>query len=275
MTVAPEVEFDDFYESPAVHVLGGGPRPTDDRGSNGVVFLHGFTQNAHCAGRFLDLLGAERPVRGVDLPGHRGHPGGSAHIDPFWATAERLAEATGPAAYVGYSMGGRIALHLALAHPGSVDRLVLIGATAGIQDPEQRDRRRASDRVLASRLEAIGLERFLDEWLAQPLFARLPRSAAFLEHRLENTVEGLAWSLRNMGTGVMEPLWERLAGITCPVLVIAGGDDERYTALASRLVTGIGDNARMEIVADVGHSVHLEAPDETARIVSEFLGPNG
>lgn len=271
MCVAPEVETDDFYESPRLRVLrddSGGPPggATPER-----MFLHGFSQNADCAGEFVQKLRGRHVVGAVDLPGHPRSPGSAAPYDPFWATAARIAATAGRVDYIGYSMGGRITLHVALAHPESVRRLVLIGSTAGIEDPAERTQRRRADSDLAARIEHIGVEAFVEEWLNQPLFSHLPESVAFREQRLTNTAGGLAWSLRNTGTGSMRPLWSRLSEITCPVLVIAGGDDERYTALGRRLVSTIGGNAELAVVGDVGHAVHLEAPDETARIISEFF----
>lgn len=275
MYVSTEVETDEFYYSPRPHVLRDDLTRASGEPTAGIVFLHGFSQNFDCAGGFIDALSGEHLVRAVDLPGHRRPVGDAAAIDPFWATAGRIVHVMGRADYIGYSMGGRIALHVALAHPGSVDRLVLIGATAGIEDPAERVARRRSDAELAERMERIGLSAFLDEWLSQPLFSHLPRSTTLIERRLENTVEGLAWSLRNMGTGSMEPLWSRLSEIDRPVLIVAGGDDARYTALGERLVSGIGDNAELAVVAGAGHPVHLEAPTETAELVSAFLERTG
>src|SRR5690606_23536537 len=117
-----------------------------------------------------------------------------------------LGDAAGPATYVGYSMGGRLALHLALARPDLVRRLVLIGATGGIDDEDDRAARRAADERLAAHLEQVGVATFVDEWLAQPLFAGLSPTAAARDERLANTAEGLASSLRLAGTGTQEPL---------------------------------------------------------------------
>jgi 2-succinyl-6-hydroxy-2,4-cyclohexadiene-1-carboxylate synthase len=167
-------------------------------------------------------------------------------------------------------MGGRIALHAALAHPDRVARLVLIGVTAGIEDPTERVARRASDADLATRIVEIGVARFVDEWLAGPLFAGLGADAAGRDARLLNTAAGLASSLRRCGTGSQEPLWERLVEIRCPTLVVVGARDAKFTALGRRLASLIPD-AHLEIVADAGHSVHLEQPGPTASLVAGFL----
>jgi 2-succinyl-6-hydroxy-2,4-cyclohexadiene-1-carboxylate synthase len=187
------------------------------------------------------------------------------------AGALALGETGGPATYVGYSMGGRLALHLALARPDLVRRLVLIGATGGIDDDEDRLARRAADEALADHLEQIGVEAFVDEWLAQPLFAGLTPAAAAREQRLENTAEGLAGSLRTAGTGTQTPLWDRLSRIDVPVLVLAGVDDAKFSAVAGRLGRSIGPNATVALVPRSGHTAQLENPADTASIIRRWL----
>ena len=123
-----------------------------------------------------------------------------------------LGASCGPATYVGYSMGGRLCLHLALARPETVERLVLVSATAGIEDDDERATRRAADDALATSLERDGVDAFLDGWLAQPMFATLADPG--LDDRRRNVAAGLASSLRLAGTGTQQPLWDRLASLT-------------------------------------------------------------
>jgi pimeloyl-ACP methyl ester carboxylesterase len=165
-------------------------------------------------------------------------------------------------------MGARTCLHLALLRPDVVTALVLLGGTAGIDDPDERAARRTADDALADRLERIGTEAFLDEWLAQPLFAGLPP-----EGRGARSADaaGLAWSLRLAGTGTQEPLWSRLAELTMPVLVVAGERDARFRALGDRLVAGIGAGATMAVVPDAGHAAHLERPEAFLALVRPWL----
>lgn len=233
-----------------------------------TVLLHGFTQNADCWGSFGRHLGAGRQLVLVDAPGH----GRSGNDDADLPAAARLvADVGGRADYVGYSMGGRIALHLALAAPDLVRRLVVIGATGGIDDPGERGRRRAADEELARALESAPLAAFLDRWLAGPLFADLPPSAACLPQRLTNRPAGLAASLRRCGTGNQQPLWDRLEALDMPVLVVAGERDERFRMVGERLVSSIGSNARLAVIPDAGHAAHLERPLEAARVIDGFL----
>lgn len=238
-----------------------------------LVLLHGFTQNARCWGRFGDELTADPPdgleVLAVDLPGH----GRSGHDDADLPCAAALvADAAGAGVYLGYSLGGRVALHAALARPDLVRGLVLIGATAGIDDPDERAARRRADAALADRLLADGLPTFLDRWLAGPLFADLDPADACRAERLSNRPAGLAASLRNCGTGTQEPLWDRLEALTMPLLIVVGERDEKFSALGRRLV-GAATGTTAALVSIPGtHAVHLEQPAATAAAVARHLG---
>ncbi len=236
-----------------------------------LVLIHGFTQNAGC---WPDIAGplataeATREVVAVDAPGHGQRAAVAAGL---WETAALLAAEGGPADYLGYSMGGRIALHLALAFPRVVRKLVLVSATPGIEDERERAERRAADEALAAELERTGdVAGFLDRWLAGPLFAGLPRDRAGLDARLTNTAAGLASSLRLCGTGCQDNLWPRLRELAMPVLVIAGGMDSKYAAIAERMAAALPD-ARLVVIPGAGHAAHLEQPASFVAVVDEFL----
>jgi 2-succinyl-6-hydroxy-2,4-cyclohexadiene-1-carboxylate synthase len=247
-----------------VEVSGSGPP---------VVLLHGFTQNGRCWGEFGKDMEQRFTTIRVDLPGH----GRSGHDDAnLVATAALCAEIVsglpgGQATYLGYSMGGRVGLHIALNHPETVRRLVLVGATAGIESVAERANRVAADEVLARSLEEGGLETFLQQWLSLPLFSNLTSGQSALKDRLTNRVEGLAASLRSVGTGQQENLWPRLSEIKAATLILTGADDKKFTEIGHRLRMAIGMRAELVEVLGVGHSVPLEAPGVTQRIVSEWL----
>lgn len=240
-------------------VEGSGPR---------LVLVHGFTQTrAHWRSVRRDLA-TDHQVMAFDAPGH----GESAAVAVGLVEGARLlGDTAGPGTYLGYSMGGRLCLHLALARPDLVHALVLEGASAGIEDPGERARRRAGDEDLARRLEAGGVDAFLSRWLGQPLFAGLSAEAADVGARRANTVAGLAASLRLAGTGSQASLWDRLGELTMPTLVVAGGDDHRFAAQANRLVSAIGANAELAVVPGAGHSVHLEDPPGFLGVVRPWL----
>jgi pimeloyl-ACP methyl ester carboxylesterase len=127
---------------------------------------------------------------------------------------------------------------------------------------------------LADRLERDGVDPFLEDWLAQPLFRGLTDAMQFRDERRENTVVGLAESLRQAGTGSQDPLWPRLHEIDAPVLVVAGALDEKFSAEASRLAASIGPNATMHLVAGTGHAAHLEDPDAFTAALRAWLSAN-
>lgn len=233
-----------------------------------IVLVHGFTQTRRCWGPEATDLARDHEVIRVDAPGH----GLSADVLAGLRTGGRLiADQGGEATYLGYSMGARFCLHLALSRPELVRGLVLIGGTAGIEDPAERAARREQDLATAARIERDGLEEFLDAWLAQPMFAGLAPARAFRAERLENTVAGLMSSLEQAGTGSQDPSWHRLAGLTMPVLVMAGEQDSKFAALAQRLGAEIGSNATVALVPGAGHTAHLEQPDAFLSILRPWL----
>lgn len=176
---------------------------------------------------------------------------------------------------LGYSMGGRVALHLALAAPERVRRLVLESASPGIDDPAERAKRVASDEILAQKVEREGLKAFIDYWERIPLFAsqeRLPEAtrSRLRAQRLANTPDGLANSLRGMGAGAMTPVVSRLGELAMPTLLIAGELDDKYVGLTRMMVEAM-PNATARIIPNAGHATHLESPDSFAQTVLAFL----
>jgi 2-succinyl-6-hydroxy-2,4-cyclohexadiene-1-carboxylate synthase len=221
------------------------PRPT----SSSRYLVHGFTQVPASWGPVTEALDAVA----VDAP-----------VASLWDAADQLA-ALGTGTWIGYSMGGRVALHLALAHPRCVEGLVLVSATAGIDDPDERRARVESDEALAHRAEQIGAGDFVTEWLARPMFAGVPPVPR------SDDVATMAAHLRLAGVGVQEPLWDRLGELTMPVLVVAGERDAKFVALGERLASGI-TGAVLEIVPGAGHAVPFEQPDAFVAAVRRWSG---
>lgn len=236
---------------------------------NRATLVHGFAQTGMCWGgvpAVLESCGFD--VASFDAPGHGANA--SLSLD-LLQTGEWLANEGGQGTYIGYSMGARMCLHTALLRPDVVDRLILISGTGGIEDPVERAARQASDDALALRIESTSIESFVDEWLSGPLFEHLAPNAQMRTERLRNTPAGLAQSLRNVGTGMQEPMWSALRRMQMPVLVLAGELDPKFAALGERLATCIGTNATLHIVAGAGHTVHLEAPDAMAALLRDWL----
>lgn len=223
-----------------------------------VVLLHGFTQSSACWPVLADALAQRHEVLAVDLPRHGTSADVPGNLD---ATADLLSDLARDAVVVGYSMGARYALTLAVQHPASVRGLVLVSGTAGIDDEAARAARRDADEARAARLETIGLDAFLEEWLRQPLFSDVPPERSCREARARNTVAGLAASLREAGTGVMVPLWDRVAALDVPVLLLTGELDHAYTAHAQRMTELLAGATQHVVIDGVGHAAHLVDPD--------------
>jgi 2-succinyl-6-hydroxy-2,4-cyclohexadiene-1-carboxylate synthase len=177
---------------------------------------------------------------------------------------------------LGYSMGGRMALHFARHHPERVRTLILESASPGIADDGERARRMASDEALAQRIEHGGIDAFVAEWERTPLLqlaAHVSEDVRAEQHaeRLRNNPRGLANSLRGMGAGRQTPLWPQLAGLNRPVTLITGAQDRRYRAIAQDMLALLPDAVWTEI-AHAGHTVHLDEPAEFASVVGGALG---
>jgi 2-succinyl-6-hydroxy-2,4-cyclohexadiene-1-carboxylate synthase len=235
-----------------------------------VLLLHGFTHTGSSWDPVVAALGERYRVIAPDIRGHGTAAGASpVTLDAVIADLEALAPAEG-FTVAGYSMGGRIALHLALAMPGSVSRLVLVGASPGIADPVERAERRRADERLAGELEGLTIDEFARRWARTPVLAGLPDEVLARVHtdRLRSTPEGLAAALRGLGTGALPSLWRRLGELPMPVVLVVGERDERFTAIGWKMAASIAD-AELVVVAGAGHAVHLEAPAEVARIVGD------
>ena len=245
-----------------------------------LVLLHGFTRDHRAWEPVLPCLEGYRVVR-VDLIGHGKSDSPAeasrytmAHaVEDLQALVHHLhIERFG---LLGYSLGGRLALHFALAAWEQMWGIVIESASPGIEDPTLRWARVESDEVLAQSIVASGLEAFADRWQTQALFAsqsQLP--ATVLEEqrrqRLENSPVGLRNSLRGMGAGAQEYLQPRLQSIHAPVLFLAGALDERYAAAAPVMAAAV-PGSEYAIIDGAGHTTHLEQPEAWASHVVPFL----
>jgi 2-succinyl-6-hydroxy-2,4-cyclohexadiene-1-carboxylate synthase len=230
-----------------------------------IVLLHGFAGTRRAWDAVAASLDSERYLPlALDLPGHGDAAGADGPITFAGCVAAVLAAAPERFTLGGYSMGARVALHVALAAPERVERLVLIAATPGIEDADERDSRRRGDRALADDLENVPFEDFIERWRTQPLFADEPpvvAATARADHR-RNRPPALAAALRGIGTGEMEPLWDRLGDLTMPVSLLAGDRDAKYLAIARRMAPLLPDGEL--VVLPGGHALALESPAAVA-----------
>lgn len=249
---------------------------TAGRGAS-LLLLHGFTGSSANWQPHLPVLSADRRIIAPDLIGHgRSH----APADPNRYAMPRAAADlialldeldVAQTALLGYSMGGRLALYTAVHHPDRISHLILESASPGLPTAAERQARQQRDDALADWIETNGIEAFVDRWEALPLWAsqaQLPaaKRQTLRTQRLQNDPAGLANSLRGMGTGVQPPLWAALGQVTLPVLLIAGALDEKFVAINRQMAQQL-PNARLEIVAGAGHTVHLERPSFFQQVV--------
>ncbi len=243
------------------------------RGGRGqrVILVHGFTQSSRSWAGIAADLATDHEVVLPDLPGHGRSPQAGGDLSD---AADQMAESCGKGTYVGYSLGGRLCLHVALRRPILVERLVLVGTSAGIEDARERSERRQADEGVAARLADVGdagLPAFIDLWLENPLFEQLSERQADRPSRLVNRAAGLAGALRHLGVGTQLPLWAQARGLNMPVLVVAGEKDPKFVALGERLAAAIGPNALFLLVPGAGHSVPFEQPEAFASLIRSFV----
>jgi 2-succinyl-6-hydroxy-2,4-cyclohexadiene-1-carboxylate synthase len=254
----------------------------EDHGSGPpLVLLHGFTGSSASWSPVVHDLASTSRVVAIDIIGHGASAAPEDHSRYAFEQAVRdLAEVAtqlgiARAAWLGYSMGGRLALGMAVDHPQRVSSLILASATAGIQHETDRLQRVEADQVLARRIEEAGIETFVHEWERLPIWESqrtLPAEVLQFQReiRLRNRAVGLANSLRGMGQGAQPSYWDRLGEIDVPVLLMAGALDRKFVGIAGQMGVRIA-GAQLSVVPDAGHAVHLERPREFLDEVREFL----
>ncbi len=245
------------------------------------MLLHGYSGRGSDLEGLASAFAAEFEVLSPDLPGHGASAARvledgydfDACLDDLVATLDSTGHRR--AHWLGYSMGARLALGCAVRRPERVASLVLIGGRAGIGEAGEREARLRADTELAERIETGGIESFVDEWLAQPLFdsqRRLGEEFVATQRRvrLDNDARALAAALRVLGPGAQPPLHEALRGVRVPVLLVAGALDQKFVQLAHALAQRL-PQAEFYEIPDAGHAVHLEQPEALERAVHDFL----
>ncbi len=240
-----------------------------------VVLLHGFTNTGRSWDRVIAALPGPSETLAPDIRGH-GHASAQRPVTLEAVIDDIDRAAPDPFTLVGYSMGGRIALHVAFGLPGRVRRLVLIGASPGLKTATARAERRAADDKLADRAERETIEEFAERWASTPVLADQPaavRAAADADRR-RNDPAGLAAALRGLGTGTLPSLWSRLGSLEMPVELVVGERDTKFRAIATQMAEEI-HGARVVIVPGAGHAVHAEAPVAVAGLIAGAGAPAG
>ena len=245
-----------------------------------VLIIHGFTGSGSAMAPLTELLGGTRIA--PDLIGH-GRSESPISLDPYslknislqLSSLMKQLDAS-PASIIGYSLGGRIALTFALSHPEMVKSLALIGTSPGISNGQERERRLKHDHELAASISEAGIGKFIDTWVAMPMWESLRQSLTpeqwhdSITQRTANHPLGLANSLRASGTGAMPPLHDILQDLGAPTLLIVGEQDSKFLQIAKEMAPRI-PRARIEIIANSGHATHLEQPHATAEAIMQHF----
>jgi 2-succinyl-6-hydroxy-2,4-cyclohexadiene-1-carboxylate synthase len=248
-----------------------------------LAMLHGFTGSSHNWNYLVEYFSKTYCVIMPTIQGHAGKPSRTdIHHYKMDVEAQRLVagiesfnqrfDLADTSDLLGYSMGGRLALYIAIHYPDRVQSLILESASPGLKTETERDARLKADNELADKIEANGIEWFVDYWENLPLWytQTSEQKAKLREQRLKNDPLGLANSLRGMGTGAMPSLWDELKNLKMPVKLIAGELDSKYVEI-NREMADLIPNADLSIVKDAGHTVHLEKPEEYTKLVLQFL----
>ena len=238
-----------------------------------MAALHGFSLTGE---QFAPVAGSSVQLHAPDLPGHGRSDVGSVDVATTVSVLGHwIRTFDEPIPLLGYSQGGRIALLVALEYPDLVDRLLLISTSPGISDHADREARRISDGELADRIELIGLDAFLDEWLENPATATSHLDdglrSADRAIRSETSPSGLAAALRGFGQGSQPFVGGRLSELEMPVLTISGARDDKYTLLAAEIAASAPKGHHISIPSS-GHNVILEAPAALTAAVEQFCG---
>jgi 2-succinyl-6-hydroxy-2,4-cyclohexadiene-1-carboxylate synthase len=228
--------------------------------------LHGFTNTGASWTPVIEALAQRyRPI----APDIRGHGPEARRPVSLELVLDDLAElAPERFTLAGYSMGGRIALHAALAMPERVERLALIGASPGLADAGERAARREADQRLASEIERSEIGSFAARWAQTPVLGGISAelAAAAYVDRIRSSPGALADALRALGTGELAPVWDRLGELAMPVALVVGERDAKFRAIALEMAAAI-PRASVEVVPGAGHAVHIEAPEAVAALL--------
>jgi 2-succinyl-6-hydroxy-2,4-cyclohexadiene-1-carboxylate synthase len=246
-----------------------------------LLVLHGFTGSVSAWAEVRPALTAFAQTIFVDAIGHGGSatPLAAQRYSLDWSTCDLTALLDALEIdridVLGYSMGGRAALHFAAHAPERVRSLILESASPGIEDTAERAKRAEADNALADRIMAAGIQAFVAEWESVPLLQPAPHVSVAArqgqhDQRLQNNALGLANSLRGMGTGHQAPLWSRLPRIIQPVQLIVGELDSRYREIGTRMQSLL-PQAHLAIVPEAGHTVHLDQPARFVQLVESAL----
>lgn len=243
-----------------------------------ILFLHGFMGSGTDFAEVIDLLSPYFCCLTVDLPGHGATQvkGGEFYYQ-MSETAQALIELLQKLEIdhcflLGYSMGGRLALYLAIHFPIYFKKVILESASPGLTTASAREQRVQQDLKLAQELESIDFKVFLAKWYSNPLFDSLrnhPHYQQAIAQRLRNNPLELAKSLRNMSLGLQPSLWNKLNRVRVPLILLVGELDRKFRLINTKIVRQ-NHHIQLKIIAQCGHNIHFETPRQFANIIQSI-----
>ncbi|XP_006437819.2 protein PHYLLO, chloroplastic [Citrus clementina] len=265
---------------------------------NILLFLHGFLGTGEEWIPIMKAVSGSARCISIDLPGHGGskmqnHVAKATQeitlsIDVIADVLYKLIEqiTPGKVTLVGYSMGARIALYMALRFSDKIKGTVIISGSPGLRDNIARKIRRAEDDSRACALVTHGLQVFLDTWYTGELWESLRSHPHFnrivASRLLHEDVQSLSKALSDLSVGRQPPLWEDLKLCSTPLLIVVGEKDKKFKSIAEKMCYELShdekgsDDLRNQIyemveIPNCGHAVHLENPLPVIRAVRQFL----
>ena len=181
--------------------------------------------------------------------------------------AEEIVRVDSEPVLLGYSMGGRLALHALLARPDLWKAAIIVSAHTGLNDEGERAARREKDAEWSALALKAEWADFLGQWNAQDVLegGDMPDRMALKDRRASIARSFIDWSL-----GEQEDLAPRMGDISCPVLWVTGERDEKFTVIA-RSVVPLLPQAEHCVVPDCGHRVPWGKAAEFSIICQRFL----
>ncbi|MCP4727654.1 MAG: 2-succinyl-6-hydroxy-2,4-cyclohexadiene-1-carboxylate synthase [bacterium] len=245
---------------------------------NSIIFLHGFMGSKEDWQFLVNELQKSFYCILIDLPGHGKNIPDNIQDYSLDKCADIIISLLNKlnirkCGLVGYSMGGRTGLFTLLKYPEYFRKIVLESVNPGIEDEIERANRAENDKKTADRIVNDDINTFLNDWYSQPLFGNISENEDYprlIKNRSKNDREGLSNSLHYMGTGMQPPLWSRIPEIKSEILYIAGGLDNKYVQIGSRLKS-IKHDLKLEIIEKAGHNTHFQQPGIFVEKVTEYF----
>lgn len=237
--------------------------PASPSTPSNLVFLHGFLGST----QDWEAWTAYQSETFITLPGHQWSPlPTQAPLLPQILETLQTNMPPGKVTLIGYSLGGRLALHFAQAFPDRIERLILLSTNPGVT--QEKEKRLTQDKKWAELLRTTGIESFLKKWYAQPLFASL--HSQVLKNRTHHNPEALARILIELSPAALPSCWDAFSSFSFKTLFLFGELDVKYSQIATQIKKMRG-SLTVDAIPNAGHAIHIENPEACQQKINQFL----